>query len=93
MEQIKVTFIIAICIFEIGSLLCGVAPTSVALIIGRAVAGLGTGGIFSGAVVIMAYCCKSQLFPPLLLHAFLMSYLQSSTWSISMARRRFLSKR
>jgi hypothetical protein len=31
----------------------------VALIVGRAVAGLGTGGIFSGAVVIMAYSCKS----------------------------------
>ena len=30
-----------------------------ALIVGRAFAGLGTGGIFSGAVVIMAYCCKS----------------------------------
>lgn len=77
MAQIKATFITAICIFEIGSLLCGVAPTSVALIIGRAVAGLGTGGIFSGAVVIMAYCCKSLLLPPLLMAAFLLSYLQA----------------
>jgi MFS family permease len=48
----------AIVIFELGSLICGVAPTSTGLIIGRAVAGLGTGGIFSGAVVILAYSCK-----------------------------------
>lgn len=31
--------------------ICGAAPTSVALIIGRAVAGIGAAGIFSGALV------------------------------------------
>ena len=35
--------------------MCGVAPTSIALICGRAVAGLGSAGIFSGALVIVAY--------------------------------------
>lgn len=40
------------------SLVCAVAPTSVALIVGRAIAGIGTGGLFSGAIVILAYCCK-----------------------------------
>ena len=35
--------------------ICGAAPTSVALIIGRAVAGVGSAGIFSGALVIIAY--------------------------------------
>lgn len=34
---------------------CGAAPNSVALIIGRAVAGVGSAGIFSGALVIIAY--------------------------------------
>lgn len=53
--SIKGTFITAVMIFEIGSLVCGVAPNSIVLIIGRAVAGLGSGGIFSGAVVILAY--------------------------------------
>lgn len=33
--DIKWTFILSLSIFEIGSLLCGVAPTSKALIIGR----------------------------------------------------------
>ena len=53
--SIKWVYLGAIGIFEIGSLICGVAPTSVALIIGRAVAGIGSAGIFSGALVIVAY--------------------------------------
>src|ERR1700750_780663 len=52
--SIKWVFLAAIFIFEIGSLLCGVAPNSTALIIGRAVAGLGSAGIFSGAILIIA---------------------------------------
>lgn len=48
-------FLGAIGVFEIGSLICGVAPTSTALIIGRAVAGLGSAGIFSGALILVAY--------------------------------------
>lgn len=40
--------------FELGSLISGVASNSIALIIGRAVAGLGAAGIFSGAILIIA---------------------------------------
>lgn len=36
-------------------MVCGVAPNSIALIIGRAIAGLGSAGIFSGALIIVAY--------------------------------------
>lgn len=53
--SIKWVFLVAIAIFELGSLICGVAPTSSALIVGRAVAGLGCAGIFSGALIIIAY--------------------------------------
>ena len=35
--SIKYTFILAISIFEVGSLVCALAPTSRALIVGRAV--------------------------------------------------------
>ena len=35
-------------------MICGVAPNSTALIIGRAIAGVGSAGIFSGAVLIVA---------------------------------------
>lgn len=48
-------YLIALFIFEIGSAVCGAAPTSIALIIGRAVAGVGAAGVFSGALVIVAY--------------------------------------
>jgi len=36
-------------------LVCGIAPNSIALIIGRAIAGLGSAGLFSGALIIVAY--------------------------------------
>ncbi len=41
----------AISLFEIGSAICGAAPNSVAFIIGRAIAGLGFCGIFTGGTV------------------------------------------
>jgi MFS family permease len=53
--SIKAVYLIAIAIFEIGSIICGAAPNSNALIIGRAIAGLGSAGIFSGALIIVAY--------------------------------------
>ncbi|KAK9489621.1 major facilitator superfamily domain-containing protein [Lipomyces doorenjongii] len=52
---IKWVFLLAIVVFEVGSAVCGAAPTSNALIVGRAIAGLGSAGIFSGALVIIAY--------------------------------------
>lgn len=48
-------YLIAIGIFELGSFICGIAPNSTALIVGRAIAGLGSAGIFSGALIIVAY--------------------------------------
>ncbi|RSL61000.1 hypothetical protein CEP54_006415 [Fusarium duplospermum] len=51
--SVKWVFLIAIAFFELGSLVCGAAPTSAALIIGRAIAGIGSAGIFSGAILII----------------------------------------
>ncbi|KAK5195755.1 hypothetical protein LTR99_002280 [Exophiala xenobiotica] len=53
--SIKYVYLTAIFIFEVGSAVCGAAPTSEALIVGRAVSGVGSAGIFSGALVIIAY--------------------------------------
>lgn len=53
--SLKWCFLGAIGVFELGSLICGVAPTSEALIVGRAIAGLGCAGIFSGALIILAH--------------------------------------
>jgi MFS family permease len=47
----KWVLVIAISLFEIGSALCGAAPNSTAFIIGRAIAGLGFSGIFTGGLV------------------------------------------
>ncbi|RIB27079.1 major facilitator superfamily domain-containing protein [Gigaspora rosea] len=49
----KITFLFAIIIFEFGSLLCGVASDMVSLIIYRAVAGFGGGGIIGLALIII----------------------------------------
>lgn len=51
--SIKWVFLSAIALFEIGSAVCGSAPNSVAFIIGRVIAGLGSAGLFSGVIVIM----------------------------------------
>ncbi|KAG7286180.1 hypothetical protein NEMBOFW57_008485 [Staphylotrichum longicolle] len=55
MFSVKWTYLAAIFIFEVGSLVCAVAPSSVAFIVGRAIAGMGTAGLFSGGVVILSY--------------------------------------
>ncbi|KAJ7735132.1 MFS multidrug transporter [Mycena maculata] len=61
--SIKWVYIAAISIFEFGSLICGVAPTSVALIVGRAIAGVGCAGIFSGALIIVAHSAPLEKRP------------------------------
>ena len=52
--NVRWTFCVALALFELGSLLCGVAPSSKTLIVGRAIAGLGCAGIFAGCLVIIA---------------------------------------
>ncbi|CAG8704484.1 21884_t:CDS:2, partial [Dentiscutata erythropus] len=50
----KATFLFSISLFELGSLLCGIANNIVSLIIYRAIAGIGAGGIFGLGLVIIA---------------------------------------
>ncbi|KAI8804932.1 major facilitator superfamily domain-containing protein [Cladochytrium replicatum] len=50
----KATFVSAIAIFEIGSLVCGLAPNMATLIAGRAIAGIGGGGIVSLVLIIIS---------------------------------------
>ncbi|EAW22604.1 MDR family MFS transporter [Aspergillus fischeri NRRL 181] len=52
--SVKWAFLVAVLIFEVGSLICAVAPSSTVLIVGRAIAGIGVAGIFSGAMVIIS---------------------------------------
>lgn len=50
--SIKWVFLGGLAVFEIGSIICAVAPGSVVLIVGRAVAGVGGAGIVSGALIV-----------------------------------------
>ena len=50
----KWVFLIALFLFELGSLVCGVAPTSAVLIVGRAIASVGAAGVFAGAILIIS---------------------------------------
>jgi MFS family permease len=49
----KFVYLTYLAIFEIGSLLCGLAPTSNGLIAGRVIAGFGASGVFAGGFVIL----------------------------------------
>ncbi|KAI8964656.1 MFS general substrate transporter [Daldinia sp. FL1419] len=61
--NIKPAFMIAILLFEIGSAICGVAPNSITFIIGRAIAGVGAGGVQSGIVTIIVYAVPLEKRP------------------------------
>ncbi|KAH7313649.1 major facilitator superfamily transporter [Stachybotrys elegans] len=50
----KWSYLVAVVTFEIGSLICGVSPNSLTLIIGRAIAGFGSAGILTGSFTIAA---------------------------------------
>ncbi|TKX20321.1 MFS transporter-like protein 136 [Elsinoe australis] len=60
---LKFVFLLSIGIFEIGSLICAVAPNSVTLIVGRAIAGLGGAGLASGAYSIIALSVPPKQAP------------------------------
>lgn len=53
--NIKWTYIVALLIFELGSVLCAAAVNSTMLIVGRAVAGVGAAALFSGAMTIIGF--------------------------------------
>ncbi|KAI8634662.1 MFS general substrate transporter [Xylariaceae sp. FL1651] len=61
--SLKIVYLIAIFIFEVGSLICGVAPTSVALIVGRAITGLGAAGVNTGSFTLAAFCALPKRRP------------------------------
>ncbi|EFX06554.1 efflux pump antibiotic resistance protein [Grosmannia clavigera kw1407] len=61
--SLKYTYLTSIVIFEIGSLVCGVAPSSRALIVGRAIAGIGAAGIGSGSYTVIVVTAKPKNRP------------------------------
>lgn len=57
------TFLVFLFVFELGSLICGVAHSSEALIVGRAVAGMGSSGLMNGSMTILAGAAPIQKRP------------------------------
>ncbi|KAL2870692.1 MDR family MFS transporter [Aspergillus lucknowensis] len=62
---VKWVYIAAFILFELGSLICGVAPSSTALIVGRAIAGVGAGGVTNGSFLLIAHSVPAQKRPTL----------------------------
>ena len=64
--NMKWSYLGSIALFLLGSLISGVAPDSVTLIIGRAIAGLGSAGILTGSFVVVAHagspCQETRLY-------------------------------
>lgn len=57
---LKASFLLAGVIFEIGNVLCATAASSTAVVVGRAISGMGGAGIMSGAFIIIAITAKPQ---------------------------------
>lgn len=53
--DVKWTYLSALVIFELGSVICAAATSSLMLIVGRAVAGIGAAALFSGSMTILGY--------------------------------------
>jgi MFS transporter, DHA2 family, glioxin efflux transporter len=60
---LKSTYLLSIFVFELGSLICGVAQSSTTLIVGRAVAGAGGAGIASGVYILIAFSAPPRQRP------------------------------
>lgn len=60
---VKPVFMAGVFLFEVGSAICGAAPSSAVFILGRAVAGLGASGMITGTMVIMSHTLPLQQRP------------------------------
>jgi MFS family permease len=56
-------FVVGIAIFEAGSLLSALAPNSAALIIGRAISGVGGAGLGTGCFTIVGFSVPKHRVP------------------------------
>ncbi|KAH7029770.1 permease of the major facilitator superfamily [Microdochium trichocladiopsis] len=60
---VKTIFLASVCILELGALVSGLAAASPMLVVGRAIAGVGTAGVFSGCFVIIGRSFPAQQRP------------------------------
>ncbi len=58
--NIKVVYLSFFFVFEVGSVVCAVANSSLILIVGRVIAGLGVAGMYTGGMIIVGSCIKPE---------------------------------
>lgn len=63
---LKPSFLGAIVIFLVGSLICAVSPNSTAFVVGRAIAGLGASAVTTGAFTIVGFSAEPTIRPGLI---------------------------
>ena len=63
--ETKSSFLIALCVFELGSLIAALAPSSTSLIVARAIQGVGSAGILTGSFVVGTHSVRLQKRPVL----------------------------
>jgi MFS family permease len=63
---LKWSFLGAIFVFELGSLICAVAPNSTTFVVGRAVSGVGGAAVGTGALTIVALSAEPKRRPGLM---------------------------
>lgn len=61
--EAKWTYIFCVFLFEVGSAICGAAPTMDALIVGRAICGVGGSGMYVGVMTLLAATTTMVSFP------------------------------
>ncbi|RAR14043.1 MFS general substrate transporter [Stemphylium lycopersici] len=60
------SFLGALFIFELGSLVCGIAQSSTTFVVGRAIAGVGASAVVTGAFTIAALSCEPRQRPAIM---------------------------
>ena len=61
--SVKVVYIVAIVIFEIGSVICATAESSKTLIVRRPIAGGGGAGLYVGTLTLVGYTVQIRKMP------------------------------
>ncbi|CAL5866561.1 uncharacterized protein PFLUO_LOCUS770 [Penicillium psychrofluorescens] len=64
--ELKRSFLTYLATFELGNLVCALAPTSTSFVIGRAIAGMGAAGLFSGSMVMITAAAHPRIRPTLM---------------------------
>ena len=59
----KSTFLVALGVFQIGSVVVAACPSSDVLIVGRAIQGLGSAGLLTGSFVVATHSVRLQQRP------------------------------